>query len=120
MTGLLHEKEFGRKTFLKGGGALIVGVSLASAGLAGKAAASPSGYLPDLNQVDTWLTIGADNTATLKMSQIEVGNGITTGFLQVLAEELDLNIDQMYYGRFNNARQPVEDTWVVASTGGEG
>ena len=25
MTGLLHEKEFSRKTFVKGGGALIVG-----------------------------------------------------------------------------------------------
>ena len=35
MTGFLHEKEFSRKTFLKGGGALIVGFSVA--GLAGKA-----------------------------------------------------------------------------------
>ena len=29
MTGLLHEKEFSRKNFVKGGGALIVGFSLA-------------------------------------------------------------------------------------------
>ena len=32
MTGLLHEKEFSRKSFLKGGGALIVGFSLAGSG----------------------------------------------------------------------------------------
>ena len=25
MTGFMHEKEFSRKTFLKGGGALVVG-----------------------------------------------------------------------------------------------
>ncbi len=122
MTGLMHEKEFSRKSFVKGGGALIVGFSLAGSALAGKAAAAPSpaGFNPDLNQMDSWISVGADNTVTLKMSQIEVGNGITTGFLQVLAEELDMDMSQMYYGRYNNAKQPVEDTWVVASTGGEG
>ena len=41
---------------------------------------------------------------TLKTSQIETGNGITTGFLQVLAEELDMDMSQMYYGRYNNAQ----------------
>ena len=33
MTGFLHEKEFSRKTFVKGGGVMIVGFSLAGAGL---------------------------------------------------------------------------------------
>ena len=28
MTGLLHEREFSRKSFVKGGGALIVGFSM--------------------------------------------------------------------------------------------
>ena len=28
MTGFLHEKEFSRKSFIKGGGALVVGFSL--------------------------------------------------------------------------------------------
>src|SRR5439155_7955053 len=81
MTGLLHEKEFSRKNFLKGSGALVVGASVAGAGLAGKASAAPgpAGYLPDTTKLDTWITIGADNTVTLKMSQIETGNGITTG-----------------------------------------
>ena len=35
LTTTLHEKEFSRKSFLKGGGALIVGFSLAGAALAG-------------------------------------------------------------------------------------
>jgi len=118
----MHEKEFSRTTFLKGGGAMVVGLSLAGAGLAGKAQAAPSpaGYLPDITKLDSWITIGADNSVTLKMSQIEVGNGITTGFLQVLAEELDTDMSQMFYGHFNNASAPVVDTYVVASTGGEG
>src|SRR6266446_5100428 len=44
MTGFLHEKEFSRKTLLKGGGALIVGFSLGGASLAGKATAADSPY----------------------------------------------------------------------------
>jgi CO/xanthine dehydrogenase Mo-binding subunit len=114
MTGLLHEKEFSRTSFVKGGGALIVGFSLAGAEVAGKASAmaSPAGYLPDLSQVDSWLAINADNTATLKTSQVEVGNGLTTGFLMVAAEELNMDLSQMRYGRM--------DTWLSGSMGGEG
>jgi nicotinate dehydrogenase subunit B len=128
MTGFMHEKEFSRKSFIKGTGAVVGGLSVAGAGLAGKASAAPptsAGYLPDLAQLDTWISVNADNTITLKMSQIEVGNGITTGFLIVLAEELDTDMSQMHYGQghydsagFNN--NTIVDTWVVASTGGEG
>ena len=48
MTGLLpekaailHEKEFSRRSFIKGGGALVVGFSLVGSALTGKAAAAP-------------------------------------------------------------------------------
>ncbi len=114
MTGLLHEREFSRTAFLKGGGALVVGFSLAGSALAGKAEAAPSaaGYNPDSNQVDSWLTIGADNTATLNTSQIETGNGIMTGFLMVAAEELHMDMSQMRYG--------PDDTYIVVASGGEG
>ena len=50
----------------------------------------------------------------LKTSQIETGNGITTGFLQVLAEELDMDMSQMRYGMFNANSHTVVDTWVAA------
>jgi CO/xanthine dehydrogenase Mo-binding subunit len=126
MTGLLHEKEFSRKSFVKGGGALIVGFSIAGSALAGKASAAfpaspptPAGFNPDLNQVDSWITINADETVVLKTSQIETGNGISTGFLQVLAEELDADMSQMRYGMFNASSHDVVDTWVAGSTGGE-
>ena len=127
MTGLMHEKEFSRKSFVKGGGALIVGFSVVGSALAGKASAAfpatppaPAGFNPDLTQVDSWITINADETIVLKTSQIETGNGITTGFLQVLAEELDADMSQMRYGMFNQASHTVVDTWVAGSTGGEG
>src|SRR4029079_6412189 len=96
MTEMLN-KEFTRKSFLRGGGALIVGFSLAgaaTAGRAGAAAPTSAGYLPPTNQVDSWLTVNADNTVVFKTSQIEIGNGVTTGLGQIVAEELDLHASQ--------------------------
>ncbi len=114
MTGFLHEKEFSRRSFLKGGGALVIGFSVAGSALTGKAgaAAGPAGYLPDVTQVDSWLSIGADGVATLKTSQIEVGNGVTTGLLQVFAEELNLPMSMV--------RHAMWDTYQLVNSGSTG
>ncbi len=126
MTEML-KKEFSRKTFVKGGGAMIVGFSLAGSALAGKAsgAASPAGYNPSLTRLDSWLRVNADNTVTLLTSQGEVGQGISTGFLMVAAEELDMDLSQMIYGNSvrnaqGEALSSVNDTYQVALTGGIG
>ena len=89
MTGLIPEKEFSRSSFLKGGGALVVGFSLGGSLLAGKASATVptgamTGYLPDATQVDSWLSVLPDNSIVFKTSQIEVGNGVTTGLAQIV------------------------------------
>ena len=109
MTGLLHEKEFSRTSFLKGGGALIVGFSFLGAGLAGKASAS---YLPDVTQVDSWLTVNADGTVLLKTSHIDPGNGALTGFLMVAAEELGVDMAQIRHSHW--------DTNLIVNSGSTG
>ena len=130
MTGLLHEKEFSRTSFVKGGGALIVAFSAASA-LAGQAKAdqtkppavdhpsagafdqrTPNDYLPDLTQVDTWITINADNTATVTHGETELGHGTPTGILMLTAEELNMNFDQMWYAH--------PESWLNVTGGGSG
>jgi CO/xanthine dehydrogenase Mo-binding subunit len=97
MTGFLHEKEFSRKSFLQSGGALIVGFSLA--GIAGKAQAATSPFASngpyDHFQVDSWITINADNTASVMSGNMEIGQGTSTGMLQVAGEELDMDIAQL-------------------------
>jgi CO/xanthine dehydrogenase Mo-binding subunit len=99
MTDLLNEKRFTRPTFLKGTGALVVGFSLAGASVAGKAqAAATRGEVagpPDPTQVDSWLAIHEDNTATVYLGKVEIGQGNTTGLLQIAAEELDLDMSQL-------------------------
>ncbi len=100
MTGLMHEREFSRKGFVKGGGALIVGFSFLGAGVAGKASAA--GVDPfasngpfDQSSVDSFLTIHADNTASLKIGKVEMGQGTPTALLMIAAEELTMDFGQM-------------------------
>ncbi|HEY4348886.1 MAG TPA: molybdopterin cofactor-binding domain-containing protein [Gaiellaceae bacterium] len=109
----MHEKEFSRKSFVKGGGALFVGFSLAGAvGKAAKAADSPfsSNGPPDLGQVDSFIAIHADNTASIKTGRVEIGQGSTTGLLLLAAEELDMDMSQLIFVR--------HDTNVTPNTGG--
>jgi len=129
MTGLipeegttLHEKEFSRKSFVKGGGALVVGFSAAGAALSGKASAAngltpfnqrgPQDYLPDLQQIDSWITVTKDNTVIVTHGETELGHGTPTGVLMVVAEELDMNMNQMIFAH--------PETWLNATGGGSG
>ena len=65
---------------------------------------------PDAKQVDSWLAIHPDTTATLYLGFAELGQGATTALLQVAAEELDLDPDQM--------RAAPLDTHVSVNQGG--
>src|SRR3954469_1002669 len=124
MTEML-KKEFSRKSFVKGGGAMVVGFSLAGAATAGKAgaatSAAPSGYNPSLTQLDSWIRINADNTVNLLTSQGDPGNGVSTGFVMVAAEELDVDLSQMINGtstisKSGHALSTQNDSWKVAQT----
>jgi nicotinate dehydrogenase subunit B len=120
MTGFMHERAISRKTFVKGGGALIVGFSLA--GTAGKAQAanantpfgqrSPADFLPDPFQIDSWITVNADNTVTVTHGETELGHGTPTGILMLVAEELDMNMSQMHFAHV--------ESWLQAVGGGSG
>ncbi len=56
----------------------------------------PKAGPPDAGQVDTWLAIHSDNTATLYTGFAELGQGNTLALMQVAAEELDLEMDQIF------------------------
>ena len=98
MTGLLSEREFSRTSFVKAGGALIVGFSVLGAGVAGKAAADDqfASFGPaNSNAIDSWLVVNADNTISVKLGKVELGQGSMTGLLMVAAEELNADMSQM-------------------------
>ena len=98
-----------RREFLKAGGAMIVGFSLGDSLLAQTPSAAPTRSL-DLRQIDTWLAIHADNTATIYIGFAELGQGASTALLQVAAEELDLAMNQV--------RSVPLDTTMTPNQGG--
>ena len=120
MTGLLHEKEFSRKMFVKGGGALLVGFSLAGSALAGAAraaeipeASAASPYASNgpyvMFSIDSWVAIHADNTATILTGGIRQGTGSDTGLIMIAGEELNMSMSQLEF--------VLGDTNVTPNTG---
>ncbi len=97
-----------RREFLKAGGALVVGFSLRDKLVAQERGTKPGP--PDAKQVDTWLAIHADNTATVYIGFAELGQGASTALLQIAAEELDLDMSQIKTVRL--------DTNVTPNQGG--
>jgi nicotinate dehydrogenase subunit B len=119
MTGLMHEKELSRKTFLKGGGALIVGFSFLGAGVGAKTAVAAdargdtitdpfaSNGPTALNQVDSFVVIHADNTASILPGGGEHGTGTSTGWLMLAGEELDMDMSQLTFVNVDTAVTPI-------------
>ena len=103
-----------RREFIKAGGALVIGFGLrdqlsaqATSGLQARGAVAGP---PDAKQIDTWLAIHADNTATVYVGFAELGQGASTALLQIAAEELDLDMGQIKSVRL--------DTNVTPNQGG--
>jgi len=72
MTAFLHEKEFSRKSFLKGGGAMLVGFSFAGGALAsGKAITTLEG-LPALWAKERGTTAASPALHPLQQAWIDV------------------------------------------------
>src|ERR1700733_6136095 len=90
----LHKAGFSRRAFLRGTGALIVTftisrpVETAFGQGRGRGAVDPT--IPDPNQVDSWLAIGTDGSVTAYTGKVELGQGISTAQIQLIAEELSV------------------------------
>jgi isoquinoline 1-oxidoreductase beta subunit len=77
-----------RRTFLSGAGALVVAASLPAGPRPARAAALP--FAPN-----AFIRIAEDGKITLIMRDVEMGQGIWTGASMLLAEELDVGLDQV-------------------------
>jgi CO/xanthine dehydrogenase Mo-binding subunit len=99
-----------RREFLKQSGALVVGFSLASAGIAQQLAPRPSlpGSLNNNRLLDGWLRINADGTVTVFTGKVELGQGILTALAQIAAEELDVAYERIEMVSADTSRSPDE------------
>jgi nicotinate dehydrogenase subunit B len=86
-----------RRNFLKTSGLLVV--SVAASPLVGSGVAqAPQGAAPypdrDYRQLDSWIVIRENNTATFHVGKTDCGQGTGTAFRQMMADELDMAYDQ--------------------------
>src|SRR6185369_11668409 len=87
-----------RREFLAGSGMLIV--SAGAAALAGPFvldanAQSAGKYIdPDFRQLDSWIAIHENNTATFFVGKTDCGQGTGTAFRQMMSDELDIAYDK--------------------------
>ena len=105
-----------RRNLLKGG-ALIVGFNIAgplTSPMVGPLAAPAAAATPDPELLDSWIAVHADNTATVFMGKVELGQGTTTGMLQIAAEELDLAMSQVRAARVDTNVTPNQGPAVAS------
>jgi isoquinoline 1-oxidoreductase subunit beta len=73
--------QLDRREVMRGAGALILGIQVPI--FAGRAVAQTTASM-----LTAWVRIGSDNRVTLFLSQIEIGQGISTTLPAILADEL--------------------------------
>jgi CO/xanthine dehydrogenase Mo-binding subunit len=97
-----------RRDFLKTGGALIIGFSLApTPGVAQDRPRLP-GSLNGNRRLDAWIAIDPSGTVTIFTGKIELGQGIGTALSQIAADELDVKLDRIDVVHGDTARTPNE------------
>ena len=79
-----------RRQFLQAGSGLVVSFSLGVSAV-GHAQTMVSNKSMDKTQVDAWLGIGADGRVTVYSGKVDLGTGVRTALMQMVAEELDVN-----------------------------
>src|SRR6187399_2740113 len=83
-----------RRDFLKASGMLVVSVSALSIDAIETFAQNAGPYPdPDFRQLDSWIVIRQDNTATFYVGKTDLGQGTGTAFRQIMSDELDINFD---------------------------
>src|SRR3990172_2804689 len=95
-----------RRNFLKGSGLFVV--SLRAGAIGGASLLSPSASAqaaamaqangpyrdPDFRQLDSWIIIHEDSTATFYVGKTDGGQGTGTAFRQMMCDELDIAFDK--------------------------
>src|SRR5688572_27131932 len=106
-----------RREFIKTSGFMIASVSaisLEDAGAHFSAPAQAAGPYPDVDfrQLDSWIVIRGDNTATFFVGKTDLGQGTGTAFRQIMCDELDI--------AFENTTCVMGRTDVTVDQGGSG
>jgi CO/xanthine dehydrogenase Mo-binding subunit len=111
----LARAGFSRRTFLKGSGVLIVGFSVAHVASQLGVAPGPvwgqqqAGDDPRA-QLDAWIAVAADGTIVAYTGKCELGQGLFTAQIQLIAEELNVPVTRVRLIQCDTAVTPDQGT----------
>src|SRR5688500_14600803 len=66
------------------------------------------GNLNTNRRLDRWLKINRDGTVTVFPGKVEIGQGILTALAQIVAEELDVDLERVRLAPANTSYSPDE------------
>jgi isoquinoline 1-oxidoreductase beta subunit len=86
----IHDKKLSRRSVLKGGAGLIIGMHLPPSVAKAQGVVANQPFAPN-----AFIRIGTDSLVTVLIKHIEFGQGPWTGLATLVAEELDADWSQM-------------------------
>ena len=101
---VLHSTS--RRQFFKTGGGLLIGFSLSDSGVVPRLIAADTATPPAPGRLDAWLRIGKDETVSVATGKVDIGMGVQTGLIQVVAEELDVSPGRVHLIMGDTANTP--------------
>jgi CO/xanthine dehydrogenase Mo-binding subunit len=114
MSKLESKASFSRRSVLLGGGALVVsvGADLSLDTLLSLQQAYAQGAKPPLtpDQLSSYIAVNADGNVTAFFGKMDMGHGLTVAIAQIVAEELDVDVD--------NVKVIMGDTATTVNQGG--
>ena len=91
----MHNPILSRREFLKAGGSLVVAFSFGPLLHKTAMADAATGKALTLDQVDSFLSIGADGTVTCYSGKVDLGTGVRTALTQIVADELTVPLGKV-------------------------
>jgi nicotinate dehydrogenase subunit B len=109
--GSLDRAGLSRRRFLKGSGALIVGFTFGDlAGPLGVRLAHAQSPPDPRRQLDSWIAVAADGTVMAYTGKCELGQGLYTAQMQLVAEELCVPLSRVRLIQCDTGVTPDEGT----------
>ena len=102
-----------RREFLKSSGALVVsvgGTALTGGRLMAQGPFGTRASHVDPARLDSWIAIGADGTVTASTGKCELGQGMLTAQMQLVAEELSVPLARVRIVQCDTATTPDQGT----------
>ena len=112
MTALRVAQGVQRRIVLSGAAGLLISLGWPVSGQSN----NDTGNGPPRDRLDSWLAIDAQGHVTASVGKIDAGLGIATALAQIVAEELDVALDQVHI-RLGDTASTVDQRGTGSSNG---